>query len=90
MNVCLGDNVELLPNFFFFFFTGIGGPLWVGVGRQRMLRKTRSQRGLSHCFVFVFLVCKYTSVHYSLSDLKLDVYVFFVDWFFGSKRVYLT
>ena len=28
-----------------------------------------------------------TSLHYSLSDLKLDVYVPFVDWFFGSKRV---
>ena len=42
------------------------------------------------CFVFVFLVCKYKSVHYSLADLKLDVYVFFVDWFLGSKRVYLT
>ena len=40
LNGCLGDNVELFPNFFFFFFTVIGGPLWVGVGRQRMQRKT--------------------------------------------------
>jgi len=31
LNGCLGDNVELFPKkIFYFFFTVIGGPLWVG------------------------------------------------------------
>ena len=39
LNGYFGNNVELFPKIFFF-FTGISGPLWVGVGRQRILRKT--------------------------------------------------
>ena len=50
----------------------------------------KSRVRLSHCFVFVFLVCKYTTVHVSQSDLKLDVYVSFRLGFFWSKRVYKT
>ena len=90
MNGCLGNNVELFPIFFFYERrrTALG---WGGSTKNMEKDdKSYSPRGLRHCFVFVFLVCKYKSVHYSLADLKLDVYVFFVDWFFGSKRVYLT
>ena len=78
--------------FFFFFYERRRTALGWGGSTKNMEKddKSYSPRGLRHCFVFVFLVYTLPTVHCSLSDLKLDVYVFFVDWFLGSKRVYLT
>ena len=53
LNGCLGNNVELFP-IFILFFMSVAGPRWVGVGRQRIWRKTTKVTVRADCLILIW------------------------------------